>query len=112
MSESSKSVPTKKSVAKKVVKKTVKKQAAKKKVARKQAAKSPVARKKTVKKKAAPRSRVSEAELSQVSHKERYEMIAMKAYFRAEKRGFEPGWEQQDWYESEREIDEMLGRKK
>ncbi len=30
------------------------------------------------------------------------------AYFRAEKRGFESGWEQEDWLESERLIDEML----
>ncbi|HEB96999.1 MAG TPA: DUF2934 domain-containing protein [Sedimenticola thiotaurini] len=35
-------------------------------------------------------------------------MIAKMAYFRAEKRGFEPGWEQEDWLESERLIDEML----
>ena len=31
-------------------------------------------------------------------------MIEEAAYYRAEKRGFEPGWEQQDWAESEKEI--------
>ncbi|MCB1762412.1 MAG: DUF2934 domain-containing protein [Gammaproteobacteria bacterium] len=35
-------------------------------------------------------------------------MIAQMAYFRAEKRGFEPGGEQQDWLESEKLIDKML----
>lgn len=42
------------------------------------------------------------------SQRERYEMIAQMAYFRAEKRGFEPGGEQQDWLESEKLIDKML----
>ena len=32
------------------------------------------------------------------------EMVATAAYYRAEKRGFEPGHELDDWYEAEREI--------
>ena len=32
------------------------------------------------------------------------EMVAVNAYYRAEKRGFEPGHEMDDWYEAEREI--------
>ena len=39
---------------------------------------------------------------------ERLRMIEEAAYYRAEKRGFEPGWEQRDWAESEKEIDAML----
>jgi hypothetical protein len=39
---------------------------------------------------------------------ERLRMIEEAAYYRAEKRGFEAGWEQQDWAESEKEIDAML----
>jgi hypothetical protein len=31
-------------------------------------------------------------------------MVAANAYYRAEKRGFEPGHELDDWYEAEREI--------
>jgi len=31
-------------------------------------------------------------------------MIAVNAYYRAEKRGFEPGHELDDWYKSELEI--------
>ena len=34
-------------------------------------------------------------------------IIADTAYYKAEKRGFEPGYEEQDWIESETEI---LGR--
>lgn len=36
---------------------------------------------------------------------ERREMIAIAAYFRAQKRGFEPGHELEDWVEAETEID-------
>jgi len=32
------------------------------------------------------------------------EMVAVNAYYRAEKRGFEPGHETVDWLEAEREI--------
>jgi hypothetical protein len=32
------------------------------------------------------------------------EMVAVSAYFKAEKRGFEPGHELDDWYEAEDEI--------
>jgi len=34
------------------------------------------------------------------------EMIAEAAYYKAEKRGFAPGMELQDWLEAEREIQE------
>ena len=36
--------------------------------------------------------------------KSRQEMIAEAAYHLAEKRGFLPGYEQQDWFEAERVI--------
>ena len=32
------------------------------------------------------------------------EMVAKNAYYRAEKRGFEDGYELEDWLEAEREI--------
>ena len=32
------------------------------------------------------------------------EMVALNAYYRAEKRGFEDGYELEDWIEAEREI--------
>ena len=37
-------------------------------------------------------------------------MIAMAAYYHAERRGFAPGYEMEDWCEAEAEIDRQLGR--
>ena len=37
--------------------------------------------------------------------KERHRRISEAAYYRAERRKFEPGQEQQDWFEAEQEID-------
>jgi hypothetical protein len=39
---------------------------------------------------------------------ERHEMIAVAAYFVAERRGFAPGDAVRDWLEAERQIDGML----
>jgi hypothetical protein len=33
-----------------------------------------------------------------------YEMVKERAFFKAEKRGFEPGHEMEDWIEAEKEI--------
>lgn len=41
----------------------------------------------------------------------RERLIAMAAYYRAERRGFTPGGELQDWYEAAAEIDRQLGLK-
>lgn len=41
-----------------------------------------------------------EPELKKVFH----EMIAKNAYYRAQKRGFQPGHEAEDWFEAEQEI--------
>lgn len=38
------------------------------------------------------------------SAKELYELISQAAYFRAEKRGFAPGLEIEDWREAEAEV--------
>ena len=35
-------------------------------------------------------------------------MVATAAYHRAEKRGFEPGHESEDWMAAEKEIDAIL----
>ena len=97
---------TKKKVAAKKVttKKTVTKKVATKKATVAKKSPTPAA-----KKVAAARSSSAQAPVQQeVSHQERYEMIANMAYFRAEQRGFEPGWEVHDWLESERIIDERL----
>ncbi len=39
---------------------------------------------------------------------DRHEMIAMTAYYRAEKRGFNNGDAMQDWLEAEAEIDSIM----
>jgi hypothetical protein len=44
----------------------------------------------------------------EVSPAERHEMVAVAAYFRAERRGFLPGHERQDWCEAAAIIDLML----
>jgi len=42
------------------------------------------------------------------SPEKRWQVIAVAAYHRAEKRGFAPGDELQDWIEAEKEIDSLL----
>lgn len=43
-----------------------------------------------------------------VSPEQRHEMIAVAAFLRAERRGFAPGREAEDWYEAASIIDRML----
>lgn len=42
---------------------------------------------------------------------ERHRRIAQAAYYRAERRGFAPGRELEDWLSAEAEIDKFLGRR-
>lgn len=44
-----------------------------------------------------------------ISAQERQMLIARAAYFRAEKRGFAPGSELQDWVEAEAEVLRLTG---
>ncbi|WP_051937827.1 DUF2934 domain-containing protein [Ferriphaselus sp. R-1] len=44
-------------------------------------------------------------EKQKVTHQQRREMVAMAAYFIAERRGFLTGYEHDDWLAAEREID-------
>jgi hypothetical protein len=43
-----------------------------------------------------------------ISASERHAMISVEAYLRAERRGFEPGHEIEDWAAAEAEIDARL----
>ena len=45
-----------------------------------------------------------------ISAEERERLIAIEAYYRAERRGFAPGGELRDWCEAEAEIERRLGR--
>ena len=54
---------------------------------------------------------VSEREVVQIREPDADEirrMIAEAAYYRAERRGFTPGQEEQDWCEAEREVRDSL----
>jgi len=44
-----------------------------------------------------------------LSAQERDRLIAQAAYYRAEKRGFAPGCELQDWVEAEAEVLRLIG---
>jgi len=46
-----------------------------------------------------------------VAHEQRAALIAEAAYFRAEKRGFAPGHDTEDWLQAEAEVDALLLRK-
>ena len=46
--------------------------------------------------------------LTKSSPEERWKVIAVAAYHKAEQRGFAPGDELQDWVEAEKEIDTLL----
>ncbi len=101
----------------KVTKKKVaaKKTVSKKKVAKKAAAKTQAAPKKTPTAKKAPAAKKKAAAKKEstpnISPRERYEMIATMAYYRAEQRNFAPGNDQDDWYECEQIVDEMLKKR-
>jgi len=43
-----------------------------------------------------------------VTQEERHEMVSVAAYFLAERRGFSPGQELEDWWEAAAVIDQML----
>ena len=44
-----------------------------------------------------------------VAPEARHAMIAEAAFYRAEQRGFEPGYELDDWLHAERDIERVLG---
>ncbi len=88
-------------------KKTAKKKSVTKKAAKK---KITAARKASVKPtgKTGVKSPVTDALPNSINLEERWNMIAVAAYHKAEKRGFVPGYELQDWAEAEKEIAELL----
>ncbi len=48
------------------------------------------------------------AAVATVSAEQRRGMIATSAYLRAQRRGFAPGGEAQDWLQAEQEVDALL----
>lgn len=59
--------------------------------------------------KAAARPHARAAESLNLPGEDRRQLIAEAAYFRAERRGFHPGAELDDWLAAEIEIDALLG---
>ena len=88
-------------------KRTTPKNAAKKTVTKKTAvsAKKTATRKAT--KKSTSPSKPGTSSID-ITPEERWKMIAVAAYHKAEKRGFAPGHELQDWAETEKEIDTLV----
>ena len=69
------------------------------------AAKKAPAKKAATKKAASKPAKPSKLD---ITPEERWKMIAIAAYHKAEKRGFAPGKELQDWAEAEKEISKLL----
>ena len=81
---------------------------------RKAPPKNKVARKKAVGKKVSGKTAPTEETRlpkTDIAHEERWKMICIAAYHRAEKRGFVPGYELEDWIEAEKAIDALLSPK-
>jgi len=81
---------------------TTKKKASKKKAAGTKTA----AKKKAIKKPIKPKK--LDTSPIEITLEERWKMIAVAAYHKAEKRDFASGNELQDWTDSEKEIDALL----
>jgi hypothetical protein len=90
-----------------IKKKTTAKKVAEKKVTGKKAV---IAKKTPTRKVAKKPSKPAEQDTSPItiSPEERWRMIAIAAYHKAEKRGFAPGNELHDWAEAEKEIDKLI----
>ena len=92
-------------------KKAASEKAARKKVVSKKAAKAKKTLvKKVVKKTTKKTTKTSgtDASLLKISPEERWKMIAVAAYHKAEKRGFAAGGDMQDWDEAEKEVDKLI----
>jgi hypothetical protein len=59
---------------------------------------------------ASPSPEQPAAELPRPTATQREQMIAVAAYYLAERRDFAPGCEQADWLDAERQIDLLLER--
>jgi hypothetical protein len=100
---------TKATPAKKVTRKTAAstKQAPAKKASSKTATGTKATPAKKVTRKSTTTAKLNTPSLN-ITSEDRWKMIAVAAYHKAENRGFAPGGELQDWAEAEQEIDELL----
>jgi len=93
-------------------KKTTRKTAPKaKRTTAKKAAATPKTAAAKATRKAEPAAEPKAGQPMTISHEERWRMIAIAAYHKAEKRSFAPGHEVADWLEAEQEISAVLSGK-
>lgn len=57
-----------------------------------------------------PRKSADEKPSPPISAQELQRLVAEAAYYRAQRRGFAPGYELQDWIEAEAEVNKLMGR--
>ena len=88
-------------------KRTTPKNAAKKTVTKKTAVSAKKTATRKARKKSTSPSKPGTSSID-ITPEERWKMIAGAAYHKAEKRGFAPGHELQDWAEAEKEIDKLV----
>jgi hypothetical protein len=106
----------KKTISKDTVKKVVKEEVPKEKLMKKKVAKEKVTVTKVddvnnppVKKVTKKSTKIASKPSSlKITPEERWKMVAVAAYQKAEKRNFTPGYDLQDWIESENEIDKFI----
>jgi len=79
----------------------------KKKVTRKKAVNAKKTSTRKVAKKATKTSKTDTSSIN-IAPEERWKMIAIAAYHKAEKREFAPGGELQDWADAEKEVDKLI----
>jgi hypothetical protein len=74
--------------------------------------KAPKTKKTTKKVAASKKSKSSKiAKTVEITAEERWRMIAVAAYHKAEKQDFASGQEMDNWLEAEREVDQLLGKR-
>ena len=95
--------PSKKTTTKKASKENV----TKKKVTKKKAVSTKKASTRKIIKTATKTSKPDTSSIN-IAPEERWKIIAITAYHKAEKRGFAPGGELQDWDEAEKEVDKLI----
>jgi hypothetical protein len=75
---------------------------------KKETVKKKAVKKKVVKKKAVTKKAAEKKVSLKITGEERWRMIAIAAYHKAERRHFAPGYELGDWIEAEKEIDKLI----
>jgi hypothetical protein len=74
--------------------------------------KAPTTKKTTKKVAASKKSKSSKiAKTVEITAEERWRMIAVAAYHKAEKQDFASGKDMENWLEAEREVDQLLGKR-